>query len=41
MWVRSMFRLTPQELAEIDTLLPTGAAVGARYPEPGMRAVNQ
>jgi aryl-alcohol dehydrogenase-like predicted oxidoreductase len=33
--------LTPQELAEIDTLLPPGAAVGARYPEPGMRAVNQ
>jgi aryl-alcohol dehydrogenase-like predicted oxidoreductase len=34
-------RLTPRELAEIDTLLPPGAAVGARYPEPGMRAVNQ
>jgi aryl-alcohol dehydrogenase-like predicted oxidoreductase len=34
-------RLTPRELAEMDTLLPPGAAVGARYPEPGMRAVNQ
>jgi len=33
--------LTPQELAEIDTLLPPGAAVGARYSEPGMRAINQ
>jgi aryl-alcohol dehydrogenase-like predicted oxidoreductase len=34
-------RLTPRELAEIDTLLPPGSAVGARYPEPGMRAVNR
>jgi aryl-alcohol dehydrogenase-like predicted oxidoreductase len=33
--------LAPQELAEIDTLLPPGAAVGARYSEPGMRAINQ
>jgi aryl-alcohol dehydrogenase-like predicted oxidoreductase len=34
-------RFTPQELVELDTLLPPGAAVGARYPEGGMRAVNQ
>jgi aryl-alcohol dehydrogenase-like predicted oxidoreductase len=34
-------RLTPEELTELDTLLPPGAAVGARYPEPGMRAISQ
>ena len=34
-------RLTPEELAEIDSLLPRGAAAGSRYPEPGMRAVNR
>jgi aryl-alcohol dehydrogenase-like predicted oxidoreductase len=34
-------RLTPEELAEIDSLLPRGAAAGSRYSEPGMRAVNR
>jgi aryl-alcohol dehydrogenase-like predicted oxidoreductase len=34
-------RLTPEELTELDGLLPPGAAAGARYPEPGMRAVNR
>ena len=34
-------RLTPEELAEIDSLLPRGVAAGSRYPEPGMRAVNR
>jgi aryl-alcohol dehydrogenase-like predicted oxidoreductase len=33
-------RLTPEELIELDSLLPPGAAVGARYPERAMRAVN-
>jgi aryl-alcohol dehydrogenase-like predicted oxidoreductase len=34
-------RLTPQELAELDNLLPPGVAAGDRYPGPAMRAVNQ
>lgn len=34
-------RLTSEELTELDGLLPPGAAAGARYPEPGMRAINQ
>jgi aryl-alcohol dehydrogenase-like predicted oxidoreductase len=34
-------RLTPQELAELDSLLPPGVAAGDRYPGPAMRAVNQ
>jgi len=34
-------RLSPKELAEIDALLPPGAAVGTRYPEQGMRAINR
>ena len=34
-------RLTPEELTELDGLLPPGAAAGARYPEPGMRTINQ
>jgi aryl-alcohol dehydrogenase-like predicted oxidoreductase len=34
-------RLTPEELVEIDSTLPRGAAAGSRYPEPGMRAVNR
>lgn len=34
-------RLTGKELAEIDALLPPGAAAGTRYPEHGMRAVNR
>ena len=32
--------LTPEELAEIDRILPAGATVGSRYPEMGMRYVN-
>ncbi|HWJ48558.1 MAG TPA: aldo/keto reductase, partial [Candidatus Udaeobacter sp.] len=34
-------RLTAEELAEIDTLLPPGAAAGSRYSEPGMRTINR
>jgi aryl-alcohol dehydrogenase-like predicted oxidoreductase len=34
-------RLTPDELTEIDTLLPPGAAAGSRYSEPGMRTINR
>src|SRR5262249_26518947 len=34
-------RLTADELAEIDSLIPPGAAAGSRYSEPGMRAVNR
>jgi aryl-alcohol dehydrogenase-like predicted oxidoreductase len=34
-------RLMPEELTELDGLLPPGAAAGARYPEPAMRAVNR
>jgi aryl-alcohol dehydrogenase-like predicted oxidoreductase len=33
-------RFTPEELAEIDTILPPGATAGARYPKPGMQTVN-
>ena len=33
--------LTPDELAEIDAILPPGAAAGSRYPERGMRAINR
>ena len=33
-------RLTPEELAEIDSLLPPGAA-GPRYTEQGMRTINR
>jgi aryl-alcohol dehydrogenase-like predicted oxidoreductase len=33
-------QLTPQELAEIDTLIPPGAASGDRYPETSMKFVN-
>jgi hypothetical protein len=33
--------LTPEELAEIDAILPAGAAAGSRYPERGMRAINR
>ena len=29
--------LTPEELAEIDAMLPAGAAAGSRYSAPGMR----
>jgi aryl-alcohol dehydrogenase-like predicted oxidoreductase len=34
-------RLTADELAEIDSLIPPGAAAGSRYSEHGMRAVNR
>ena len=34
-------RLTPEELAEIDTTLPAGAAAGSRYSTPGMRTINR
>ena len=34
-------QLTAEELREIDALLPRGIAVGTRYPEAGMRAVNR
>ena len=33
--------LTPEELAEIDTTLPAGAAAGSRYSTPGMRTINR
>jgi aryl-alcohol dehydrogenase-like predicted oxidoreductase len=34
-------RLTADDLARIDEVAPRGAAAGARYPEPAMRAVNR
>ena len=34
-------RLTPEDLAEIDSILPPGAASGPRYPEAMMSAVNR
>ena len=34
-------RLTPEELAEIDSLLPPGAAAGPRYTEQGMRTIKR
>jgi aryl-alcohol dehydrogenase-like predicted oxidoreductase len=33
--------LTPDDLSEIDALLPPGIAAGTRYPEAGMRVVNR
>ena len=33
--------LTPEELAEIDTTLPAGAAAGSRYSTLGMRTINR
>ena len=33
--------LSAEELAQLNAALPPGAAVGTRYPEPGMRAVNR
>ena len=33
--------LAPEELAEIDALLPAGAAAGSRYSAPGMRAIDR
>jgi Aldo/keto reductase family len=34
-------QLSPKELAEIDTILPAGAAAGSRYSAPGMRDHQQ
>jgi aryl-alcohol dehydrogenase-like predicted oxidoreductase len=34
-------RLTAEELTEIDSLIPPGAAAGSRYSEPGMRSINR
>jgi aryl-alcohol dehydrogenase-like predicted oxidoreductase len=34
-------RLTPAELAKIDSILPPGAAAGPRYPERAMRTINR
>jgi aryl-alcohol dehydrogenase-like predicted oxidoreductase len=34
-------RLTPEEIVEIERLLPPGAAAGSRYSEPGMRTINR
>jgi aryl-alcohol dehydrogenase-like predicted oxidoreductase len=34
-------RLTPEELTEIDSLIPPGAAAGSRYSQPGMRGINR
>jgi aryl-alcohol dehydrogenase-like predicted oxidoreductase len=33
--------LTTEELAEIDAVLPPGAAAGSRYSAPGMRTINR
>src|SRR5207344_1934182 len=32
--------LTPNDLANIDAVLPPGSAVGSRYSVPGMRTIN-
>ncbi len=34
-------KLTPEELEEIDRLLPAGSTAGTRYPEQNMRLVNR
>jgi aryl-alcohol dehydrogenase-like predicted oxidoreductase len=34
-------RLSPEDLARIDSILPPGAAAGTRYPEQGMQTVNR
>ena len=34
-------QLSPKELAEIDSILPAGAAAGSRYSAPGMRTINR
>jgi aryl-alcohol dehydrogenase-like predicted oxidoreductase len=34
-------QLTPDDLKAIDAIVPRGAAAGLRYPEAGMRSVNQ
>ena len=33
--------LAPDELAEIDAILPAGAAAGSRYSAPGMRTISR
>jgi aryl-alcohol dehydrogenase-like predicted oxidoreductase len=33
--------LTPEDLAQLDRILPPGAASGSRYPEPAMKALNR
>ncbi len=33
--------LAPEDLAELDRILPPGAASGSRYPEPAMKALNR
>ena len=33
--------LTPEDLAELDRILPPGAASGSRYPEPAMKPLNR
>lgn len=32
--------VTPSQLGRLDAAFPLGVSAGARYPEPGMRAVN-
>ena len=34
-------QLSPEELREIDTIAPKGAAAGTRYPEGGMKSVHR
>ncbi len=34
-------QLSPEELREIDTIAPKGAAAGTRYPEAGMKSVHR
>jgi aryl-alcohol dehydrogenase-like predicted oxidoreductase len=34
-------RLTPEDLAQINRILPPGDAAGTRYPESGMQVVNR
>jgi aryl-alcohol dehydrogenase-like predicted oxidoreductase len=34
-------RLTPEELAQIDAVLPAGAAAGPRYPAQAMKAIDR
>jgi aryl-alcohol dehydrogenase-like predicted oxidoreductase len=34
-------RLTPEDVAQIDRILPPGRAAGTRYPESGMQIVNR
>jgi hypothetical protein len=34
-------RITAEDLARIDSILPSGAAAGARYAAPQMQALNR